>query len=359
MKYQPLNTLAYYDTAPHLSLVNVGAVEVPTAAINCQKYLVGVTTPSPERYAVSFYAMNHLVMLVRSRFTKHESLPEWAVRVMEKYNEVLADQGRRMMTYLMLITTREARHASMTSELKVAFAKQFGQALVDFLNYTKGNGSGEAVEKWLKHPPKLALSPYFNGVEQVFLQAKFGGGYGGKPWANIAKTLAAFIDGKTSMEMMVDTAYTLAHNGGPIFNKGMCFGHYTGEIYKILDVQRSGQMIEYVKTSGNYQLIDAEVKSLACDVSAMFPDEFGTEIDWYKVEDLGAVHKYPNEKKAQKKQPAKVAKKPAKTFDEILMGAAKDEAPTPYDAGYEEPVKAVKTLKIIGTQSVQIVERAK
>ena len=52
------------------------------------------------------------------------------------------------------------------------------------------------------------------------------------------------LTGTTSMEMLVDTGYTLAHNGGPIFNKGMMYTHYDSHFLTILDLQRAGQMLD-------------------------------------------------------------------------------------------------------------------
>ena len=57
--------------------------------------------------------------------------------------------------------------------------------------------------------------------------------------------LVRFVSGEFSAEMMLDTVWTLAHNGGPIFNKGQFYA-CTANALRILDVQRSGQIPEAV-----------------------------------------------------------------------------------------------------------------
>jgi hypothetical protein len=45
------------------------------------------------------------------------------------------------------------------------------------------------------------------------------------------------------------------------------------------------------------------------DIFTLFPDAFGKYIDWYKVEALGSVHKYPTYKSLQTKKYGKPTKK--------------------------------------------------
>ena len=128
------------------------------------------------------------------------------------------------------------------------------------------------------------------------------------------------MDGKTSMEMMLDTAFTLAHNNGPIFNKGMMYSHYNASnLYRILDVQRSGQipeMILYDKLGTQYNL--EPVKALIKLVQEKVPQAFGTYVDWIKVEALGALHKYPDDIKAQKAAHGHVEIEKAKAASNVI-----------------------------------------
>lgn len=354
MLYTQPDTLSYFNAAPHLKLINVGHMPIPQMAVNCQKYLDGCDTPAPEGEAVRFYTLNHLAMIVRNKFTPHEVLPDWALQVMRKYDACLQAQGRRMFTYLALITARESRHACNLAKVGPALVAKYGHALVKQMVATKNCSPMECAKYFMDKPPDITLSSYYNGLVEVFVTGGFSSSYGGQPWSDIAKVLASFIDGKTSMEMMLDTAFTLAHNGGPIFNKGMCYGSYTAEIYKILDVQRSGQMPEYVRTQTpckNVPLLDTVTM-----VAALFPEAFGTEIDWYKVEewrvkdkneDKGYI-KYQSEINSMKKNatpaPAAPKKPPA--------------PPAPPKPVYIDGNKVIGELKIMQGQSVAVVERA-
>jgi len=125
--------------------------------------------------------------------------------------------------------------------------------------------------------------------------------YGGKPWGHIADTLKKLVLGETSPEMFTDTAWTLAHNNGPMFNKGMLYKQYTQSLYKILDVQRSGQIPQLVR-EGGVDGITSVVKNVYENCAKVFPEEFSGHVDWFKVEALGALHHYPNEKAKQEQK---------------------------------------------------------
>jgi hypothetical protein len=318
MIYEPKNTLSYFLALPQTQLHDMSHVNAQTVAINCKKYRENCGTVSPDASAVGFYVLNHLAAMVQAKFTKHEPLPEWAVEVMAAYSTALVEQGRRLMHYMILICTRESRHIGMNATFKAAHKKKYGEAIFEFTNSIHGAGSGGAASAFCTSAPDAPMGDYVDSLSTCFHKGSFGGGYGGKPWGMVADTLASFIHGKTSMEMMVDTAWTLSHNNGPIFNKGMMYSMYdTATIAKLLDVQRSGQVPELVM--GNYisGTFTKAVKPLVKKVMDLYPNEFGTEVDWQKVEDLGALHKYTKEKNAQKK---KTPPKPKMVQGKLVIG---------------------------------------
>jgi len=104
-----------------------------------------------------------------------------------------------------------------------------------------------------------------------------------------------------TQEMMIDTAYTLAHNNGPMFNKGMLYDHYGNDFKKILDVQRSGQIPEFILEGGAKFLTPLQ-SSVFNDALTALKGEFGNYVDWYQVEKLGSLIKYPVEKTVQDKK---------------------------------------------------------
>lgn len=306
MQYEPKGTLAYYDALPHAKHINLGHVPSKNLAINCSKYVNEHSMIRPEVEAVTFYALNHLASMVRAKFTKHEALPEWAVEVMDAYTKELVEGGKRMMYYLALITARESRHVAKNSTLHKKLDSTVGPGVFTYLETVPDNASG-AVKTFMNDPPPGTLVQYFRGLQIVFYEGQFGGGgFGGKPWGDITKCLSRFLEGETSMEVMLDTSFTLCHNNGPIFNKGMCYHQYDGqtEFLKILDIQRSGQMPEAVRFDPFIkQYVENDLGTIVAKVMTLFPDEFGPEVCYFKVKALGGIGDYQYEMSKQKIKP--------------------------------------------------------
>lgn len=292
-------TLASLDDMPHLRPVNLGETPCAAFAINCKNFKEGTDYASPDSDALSFYATNHLVAILKSKFTCNEPLPQWAGEVVSLYKEQLAVQGQRLVHYMTLIATRESRHTHENNDLYKSVEEKYGLYCLQFHKTIRGKGSSGAVEKFLSSPPKGKLGTYLNSLTYLFFEGSFGGGYGGKPWGMIAQTLAQCVNGETSLEVMIDTAYTLAHNNGPMFNKGMMYNMYTQEIYKILDVQRSGQIPELILSGKLSSTVSPKLKEALVKCKEEYPAAFGNYVDWYKVEELGSLHKYGSEKKEQ------------------------------------------------------------
>lgn len=305
MKFVPYGSTRHYLSIPQVVPQDLSLVKLSQAAKGVKEFWLNPDQSeiSPDQAAVTFYTLNHLASLVQREFHPLEPLPEWAALVMEAYAKCLVEQGQRMFSYLLLITTRESRHLD-TSTLGYAwwshFTGTYGHEAKSWNQAISGGNSIEVAKKLCNTPPNMALGKYVGSLSHLFHQGSFGSSFGGGPWGKIADCLLQCVEGKTSLEVMVDGAYSLAHNNGPIFNKGMLYDGYGNEFLKILDVQRSGQMPELVRTvavSGNY--ITQPVADLVQLVQAKLPNAFGAVVDWFKVEGLGSVAKYPDEKSAQ------------------------------------------------------------
>lgn len=291
-------TLSWFSESPFLRPINLGSTPCEILAINCKAYLDALEQQeSPERAALDFYCMNHLMAVVKAGFTPNEQLPDWALEVADVYRKVIERQGNRMLYYMVLITTRESRHvkSSTSSSIWDTVIKKYGKACKSFNQTIKGMGSTGAAEKFMAEPPKSELGNYISCLTYLFDHGDFSGGYGGKPWGQIARTLEQAITGHTSLEVMLDTAYTLAHNNGPMFNKGMLYEHYGHALYKILDVQRSGQIPELIRSGHLSIKPSADVLSALGSLVEEKPKLFDIEVDWQKVKDLGALKDYSSE----------------------------------------------------------------
>jgi hypothetical protein len=301
MLYSAPNTLSWFNESPYMRPLEVGGVACSTAAAMCET-LRKENQVNPDAAAIEFYCLNHLYAVVNSRFGQHEVLPPWARTVCKAYHTCLETQGARMLGYLALIITRESRHGTIPSH---KLAATYGAVCTSFTASVKGQGSAGAANLFQESPPDVSLGLYARYVSDVFFTGKFSGGYGGKPWGVIAQTMASMLEGKTSMEMMLDTAYTLAHNNGPMFNKGMLYTGYSEALYRILDIQRSGQIPELVRNPVQAKipktLIYPAISKLVTTVCAELPDVFGEVVNWQQVKDLGALKNYASEILAQKK----------------------------------------------------------
>jgi hypothetical protein len=217
--------------------------------------------PHPESEAVKFYGMHHLVELVNRRYRYYDELPLEVGSVVAAYFNEMHEVVTRIAYYLLLISTREARHVKFNPTTRARIRNTNGVEAYDFVREIQGGSSDATVRHFLTEGPKLStpLGNYLEMLEYVFSEGTFSGGYGGAPWAKIANTLLRTVRGETSLEVMADTAFTLAHNNGPIFNKGIFYkGYDLTAMRRVLDVQRSGQMLHYIIQSECHSTLPLE-----------------------------------------------------------------------------------------------------
>lgn len=303
MKYRSKDTVASILAIPQTKPQNLAAINCKDIALRARSYMNSTPTVSPDQQAVEFYALNQCVAAIAKVYGKDSVLPLDVREVVEAYADELVQQSSRLFFYMLMITTRESRHSGTGQKFTDKYRSEFGDEALNFLSAIHGSGSSGAVQYFKDNPPNMPLGKYSRALEYCFFNAQFGGGYGGKPWGNIAKTFADMVNGVTSLEIMVDTAYTLAHNNGPMFNKGMLYSMYSQNIIKTLDVQRSGQMVEHVLEGGlPSEYVSDRCRDLCYRMKKLLPDEFGDYVDWFKVENLGAVGDYESLKMKQTKK---------------------------------------------------------
>lgn len=283
----------------------------------------------PERDAIVFYLMNHAVSIVRQGLHPYESLGDH-LPLVEEYHRQLGFRSARMFFYLLLICTRESRHEHGGSGMGALYTK-YGMAISNFHKMCLGVSESQAVDYLKKNPPATTIGKYTEFLAEQFYKGNYSSSYGGKAWGKVADVLRDFVHGKLTAEMMLDTAFTLCHNNGPIFNKGMLYANYTGggqDLYKILDVQRSGQIPQLVANKESKYSIDPVVQGLWKMCLARLGKPMEGYVDWFAVKDLGALHSWTSEQLAQQAKyglPAnQKAKKKAIVVDYVDSDAAKD-----------------------------------
>jgi hypothetical protein len=214
----------------------------------------------------------------------------------------MAEKAVRAFYYLLWICIRESRHNQSLAKDAPKMKELFGAAVTDFTVSIKGGESGISAA-FVSKPPNATIGTYVDCLHWQFYNCKWNGGYGGKKWGIVTDCLKRFVDGEFTAEMMLDTIWTLSHNNGPIFNKGEFFGHYSSNLIRILDVQRSGQIPEAVLCDHKVNAYaPSELFNMMGELVAEFPGKLGAYVDWETVEALGSVHKYPSEKAEQFKK---------------------------------------------------------
>lgn len=293
MYYAEKDTLDFYLSAPYFRKWDLSQVPVETISAT-RKASFNHSTVQPTTAAINFYALNHLSGLIQQRYHRHQKLPDWAQKVMEYYLKVLTEQHRRLFYYQTIICVREARHLhSMSTTWWNNVEKTFGLPFRQFQDKNKGD-EGAALIEFDKNPPNMLFGRFVEAIGHVFYHGKFSSSYGGPAWGGVNDNLKRFVLGEITSEAMIDTAYTLAHNTGPIFNKGFYYECQNNHLLAVLDVQRAGLIPSLVLEGGHYATTcDPALKGFVELVTKNMPNH-GIEptVDWAKVQAAGAVGHY-------------------------------------------------------------------
>jgi hypothetical protein len=271
----------------------------------------------PEKEAFWFYLLEHTMHSLEKTFAPGETLPPEALDLANEYHQLQSVICRRSLYYLLLITTREARHNNSKTKCKTLAKDKFGFDPMNVLS-TVDSADVDVVTKALKNNcQNVPAGPYAKWMSECFL---FGhsGGFGGKPWSDIALCLSRFLNGETNIVLMTDISWALAHNNGPIFNKGMFYSMYDKKsLMEILDVQRAGQIPALLQTTdGSPMSKQYQTKSMVTFCEKVYsvtgdPDFApGQEVNWAKVAETG-VQSYSYDGTTHSKGTGPVKKKPS------------------------------------------------
>lgn len=295
----PKDTLAYHMSRP--LTVHRPMADVPCSAVasSIQAFMNADKKANtlPEKEALWFYGLNHGVALISQHRHPLEKLPDDELEFVQFYHEFMGEKAVRAFYYLLMICIRESRHNQSLGKLK-NMESTFGKEIVDFYLSISG-GESSISSAFLKHPPNGPIGKFVEAVTWQFYKCSWHGGYGGKKWGVVSDCLTRFVLGEFTAEMMLDTNWTLAHNGGPIFNKGLFYGHYGAQLGKLLDVQRSGQIPHAILEGLFHEFLEQPMIDRMGYLREKFPTKVGDYVDWYLVEELGSIGKYPKEKAQQ------------------------------------------------------------
>lgn len=302
----PKDTLAYQLKGRPLTLkrdLSKAQITDVSAAIR-QFHAAYGESAQPETLAIMFYLANHAMKELAFRFDPMEPLPEWAVHICNEYHRNAAMIAARSFYYMLLITAREARHNSQKNspEWKKKVKDQFGERpMMALLHYPDHNDVGAVTQVFDKHAAGATLGDICRSIVFTHYEGSFCGGYGGPKWGNVSDCMTAYATGQATAEVMLDTVWTLVHNGGPIFNKGMLFSYYDSTaLQQVLDIQRAGQIPRLVLAPyGKHVAAETYVNDGAKAFAEMVVKHLGTTADFKyepvnfaEVEALGSVGSY-------------------------------------------------------------------
>lgn len=318
---------------PVLRPVNIGRVPLSVMGATMKNYITSeafnlMTFVPPETEAIRFYVLNHLFSMIpmMKGFNSEKVLPDDVQEIAKEYIGNLRLISVRAFYYLMLIINREMRHGNNTSTTIYSWSehKDHHAELKEYYEVLTSGGSPE--EKLKGNGLNTPTGVWTEFIKWGFTNMGFGGGFGGKPWANISDCASKFVNGKISAEIMADTIWTLAHNNGPIFNKGMLYNHQNNTVLlRILDVQRAGMLPNLVMENDEHikKFVPVELKSVIEKAQDVFKTTFDP-VDWEQVMALGAVGNYGSEYTKKTGVP-KTKSKTVKTPSVVLVPKLKDE----------------------------------
>jgi len=334
-----IDTLSYHKKRPFTSAIDLSGASlmyVVNGYEDMQAMLVrgeGVVSASPESEALWFYLQNHAMHIISSSLDKEEPLGDYEMFV-NQYHRDMQPKALRMFYYLLLICTRETRHAKEEDEdedssgLKKLY-KKYPKIKEFHYEHIKDTSAAESIKAMLDQAPDVTLGEYTDFLVDAFQFPSYGGAFGGEAWEAIARPLRDFVHGIITAEILMDTAFTLAHNTGPIFNKGMVFTHYDeGCLNRILDVQSSGQIPQLIGSMDAHiiNFISDSMNMYVLDFSKLVGTPFLGSVDWTRVESISGGTDYLKEIAGQvkktkgniismlKKKAKVVSKKLAKEF---------------------------------------------
>lgn len=300
--------LAHHLKRPFLEARNMSGVKLESTVTQLNQFMKHDTNSDrvPEHDAVNFYLLNHAFSIIRAKRMEHEPLAAGEAEIANTYFTELSEATARAFYYMLLICTRESRHNKAYDSFSAKLKGKYGVEIHNFWEGIQHTGSSATASALRDNPPNCTLGQYTESLVYHFYKGQYGGGYGGPAWGAIANCLHNFVLGKYTAEMMMDTVWTLSHNNGPIFNKGMLYSMYSSDLKVILDVQRGGMVPQLVGDTMkgvhyvSQERLNDRHRELFLKIQSVYPEEFGGFTDWYLIEELGALGKCHHHKKKQK-----------------------------------------------------------
>ena len=177
---------------------------------------------------------------------------------------VESNQGEKVKDFIVALTGQTGKVSFWTPDYK-----QLRPVLQTALQESQGLKLGDAIR----------AMGYILDVRQRELSY-------GPLWRDIARMASSFFEGHKSLETTIDTSFTFCHCNGSFFEKGKLFTAVGNDLFKALDVQRSGQIPQFVREGKNSLTKAAQTAAIHAEFARCFPEVFNAKVDWSIVKEV-------------------------------------------------------------------------
>lgn len=299
MYAQPANTIRAQRSRPLLSCRDISGNEMDKFydqllgyfAANASKQVsIGDT-------AVQFYMLNHGIALLDNASNPDQPLSAESSALYALYHQHVGKIGVRMVYDIVFMLTAMVSTTHPDGYHLDAVESSYGLNTREFIE--KLTGLTGSVSFWTPdyakmrpvlvkardHASGLKLGPTIRALGYILDVRQQELSYG-PLWRDIARMASSFFEGSKSLETTIDTAFTFCHCNGSFFEKGKLFSAVGNDLFKALDVQRSGQVPQFVHEARNALTKHESTRKLHAAYAKEFPEIFKGKIDWTIVKEV-------------------------------------------------------------------------
>lgn len=311
----PKNTLYHFLQNPILSNIKLDKISLADFSKMIKSFTKNTKgKEKPALDALKFYLANHAFHLLKSKYRMDETLPDPALKLALKHYQVTTEISQRILYYTVIAGDSELTFMPNQKNSFYAYIEEnHGAKFRNYLeknNHNAGGGCGWRNDYDFKKKLRfedfdkdISFFDFLSAMNVVFFQGKWDFGAGGPSWGLIMRTVKDVAEGNISFELMADYAFHMCHDRGSMFDRGFLydfslngwfnggtdygFGNKNDPIYRILDVQASGQIPQYVEEliRKKHNLVDEELRQLYLIIKDVFPEIFAHGVQEKLIKD--------------------------------------------------------------------------
>lgn len=247
--------------------------------------------------AVQFYLLNHGIALLDGSVTPDEALNEKQAELYNLYHRRVGEIGVRMAYDIVFMLTAMTSTTHPDGYHLDDVEQNYGKDARELIAGLTGKTNN--VSFWT--PQYSQLKPVLQSAQKEAGNTTITNGLRamgyildvrqkelayGPLWRDIARMACDFFEGRKSLETMIDTSFTFCHCNGSFFEKGKLFSPVGNDLFKALDVQRAGQIPQFVAENKNPLTKSSETQDIHQQFKALFPKEFTAPMKWSDVKEV-------------------------------------------------------------------------